>query len=208
LRPNQPNSLPGHSGLLREFSRLNSTTARTDRRRYPLAIAAGLPRRHLAASSPLRPLRVGLVVNRPRHAIHCFYRSAGVPFLPRSLPFELEDDRPVFAHGPGAGLSPKRGAPRWLDLIAGPNPSSWTQAALKECDRKGLRVKGKSSAPSTTRTGELLVSRQMLNRIFSARKCLMTVGLVRPARLERATSWFVAVNTFVDPAQLTAQEDS
>ena len=28
---------------------------------------------------------------------------------------------------------------------------------------------------------------------------------VRPARLERATSWFVAVNTFVDPTQLTAQ---
>jgi hypothetical protein len=30
--------------------------------------------------------------------------------------------------------------------------------------------------------------------------------LVRPARLERATSWFAAVNTFVDPAQLMAQE--
>jgi hypothetical protein len=29
--------------------------------------------------------------------------------------------------------------------------------------------------------------------------------MVRPARLERATSWFVAVNTFVDPAQLTSQ---
>src|SRR4029450_10679710 len=27
--------------------------------------------------------------------------------------------------------------------------------------------------------------------------------LVRPARLERATSWLEAVNTFVDPAQLT-----
>jgi hypothetical protein len=29
--------------------------------------------------------------------------------------------------------------------------------------------------------------------------------VVRPARLERATSWFVAVNPFVDPAQLTAR---
>jgi hypothetical protein len=29
--------------------------------------------------------------------------------------------------------------------------------------------------------------------------------MVRPARLERATSWFVAVNPFVDPAQLTAR---
>ena len=32
--------------------------------------------------------------------------------------------------------------------------------------------------------------------------------MVRPARLERATSWFVAVNTFVDPAQLTGQKGS
>jgi hypothetical protein len=32
--------------------------------------------------------------------------------------------------------------------------------------------------------------------------------LVRPARLERATSWFVAVNSFVDPAQLTSPEGS
>src|SRR4030095_11039328 len=32
-------------------------------------------------------------------------------------------------------------------------------------------------------------------------KCLRCLGiLVRPARLERATSWFVAVNPFVDPA--------
>jgi hypothetical protein len=29
--------------------------------------------------------------------------------------------------------------------------------------------------------------------------------MVRAARLERATSWFVAVNLFVDPAQLTAR---
>ena len=29
-----------------------------------------------------------------------------------------------------------------------------------------------------------------------------------PAGLEPATSWFVAVNLFVDPAQLTAQETS
>jgi integrase-like protein len=31
--------------------------------------------------------------------------------------------------------------------------------------------------------------------------------VVRPARLELATSWFVAVNTFVDPVQLTNQTD-
>src|SRR2546422_11682615 len=34
------------------------------------------------------------------------------------------------------------------------------------------------------------------------------VGMVRPAGLEPATSWFVAVNTFVDPAQLTSRKDS
>ena len=32
--------------------------------------------------------------------------------------------------------------------------------------------------------------------------------LVGPARLELATSWFVAVNPFVDPAQLTTQKGS
>ena len=36
-------------------------------------------------------------------------------------------------------------------------------------------------------------------------KCLKGSDLVRPARLERATFWFVAVNTFVDMAQPTAQ---
>jgi hypothetical protein len=35
---------------------------------------------------------------------------------------------------------------------------------------------------------------------------LLRKTVVRPARLERATSWFVAVNTFVDPAQLTSPE--
>src|SRR5262245_25103738 len=39
-------------------------------------------------------------------------------------------------------------------------------------------------------------------------KLLMQQQLARPAGLEPATSWFVAVNLFVDPAQLTARETS
>ena len=31
--------------------------------------------------------------------------------------------------------------------------------------------------------------------------------MARPARLELATSWFVAVNAFVDPAQLTGPSE-
>ena len=34
--------------------------------------------------------------------------------------------------------------------------------------------------------------------------CTPASVLARPARLELATSWFVAVNTFVDPAHLTS----
>ena len=36
--------------------------------------------------------------------------------------------------------------------------------------------------------------------------CKLLKTMVRPAGLEPATSWFVAVNTLVDPAQLTSLE--
>ena len=48
-------------------------------------------------------------------------RSAGRSAEAMDRPFELEDDRPLFAHGPGVGLSPERGAPRWV------GPHCWTQ---------------------------------------------------------------------------------
>jgi site-specific DNA recombinase len=49
--------------------------------------------------------------------------------------------------------------------------------------------------------GELVVGSLLLGKIG------LPTNLVRPAQLERATSWFVAANTFVEPAQLTTQKD-
>jgi integrase len=76
----------------------------------------------------LHPLLAKLGI--PKAGLHAFrhsrvtmLRKNGTPADLQKLdrPFELEDDRPLFAHGPGAGLSPERGAPRWI------GPHCWTQ---------------------------------------------------------------------------------
>jgi hypothetical protein len=88
--------------------------------------------------------------------------------------------------------------------VIGPNDhqtGKGPQTLLQEWDRRKNSVALSCASPRFTPGGHRDDRAEHRGGKWLRRK-----RLARPARLERATSWFVAVNTFVDPTQLTNRE--